>query len=164
MNLRDSSKKYIVIGLSLFVMLGLITASILGKKQDTAFQLDDVEYSHVVQQFQEGQYAEVIEKSTALEIRQGSSEQVNYLIALASANTGEIEKSLRHMQRTLDINPHRVEDSMFMLQFAEFLVMAEQKEEAELVLERCVSLPVPESLPDYQERVAELQLQLATQS
>ncbi|MBE1556412.1 tetratricopeptide repeat protein [Sporosarcina limicola] len=164
MNLSDSSRKYIVIGLSLFVMIGLITASIMGKKQNTAFQLDDTEYSHAVQQLQEGNYAGALEASSALETRQGSSEQVNYLIALAAANSGEIEKSLKHMQRTLDRNPHRVEDAMFMLQYAEFFVMAEQKDEAVLVLDRCATLPIPEDYPEYQERVAQLQQQLATQS
>ena len=163
MKINDLSRKYIVIGFSLFVLIGLITASIMGKKQDKAFEVDEVEYSNIVQQFQEGNYTDALNKSVTLENSQASSEQVNYLIALTAANLGQFEKSLRHMQRTLDINPHRVEDSMFMLQYAEFLVMENQKDEAEIVLDLCVTLPIPEDFPEYQERVAQLQ-ELAAQS
>lgn len=164
MNVSDLTRKFIVLGFSLFIIIGIIAASIMGKKQDTAFQIDDIEYNNAVSQLQEGNYAGVLEGTIALKSRQKSSEPVNYLIALAAGNVGEVEESLKYMQRTLDINPYKVEDSLFMLQYAEFLVMADLKEKAELVLEKCVALSVPESYPQYKERVAQLQQQLAAQS
>ena len=163
MNVSDSSRKFIVIGFSLFVILGMITASVMGKKQDKAFQINDAEYSKVVQLVQEKKYAEVLQASEMLKSHQNSSEQVNYLIAFAAANTGEAETSLRHMERTLDLNPYRVEDSLFMLQYADILIMAGKKEEAMLVLDRCATLPDPENYPNYQEQVVQLQQQLTAQ-
>ncbi len=164
MNLSHSTRKYILIGIVLIVLAGLISACSMGKKQDAAYQINDLEYSQVVQQIQEGNFVGALEASKTLESNQSNSEQVNYMIALAAANSGEIEKGLIHMQKTLDLNPHKVEDSMFMLQLAQFLMIAERTDEAGLVLERCTTLPTPETYPNYQEDVAQLQQQLAAQS
>lgn len=163
MNVSDSARRYIVMGLALFVILGLITASILGNKQDTAFQNNNVLYGMLTQQLQEGNYNDALATAELLGESQKTSEVVNYITALAAINAGENDKALMHMQRTLDINPHKVEDSMFMLQYAEILVQAEKKDEATQVLERCEVLPVPEIFPEYKERIIQLQEQLATQ-
>lgn len=163
MNVSDSIRKNIVVGFVLLVIVGLIVATIMGKKQDEAFQLDDLYYNEVVKLLGEEKFAEALEVSGHLEKSQKSSELVNYVIAIAAANSEEVDKSIQHMQRTLDINPHRVENSTFMIQYAEILVFAEKKEEALEVLNRCATLPIPENYPDYQNRVAELQQQIATQ-
>ena len=150
-------------GLALFVILVLITASIIGNKQDIAFQNNNVLYGLMTQQLQEGNYSDALVAAEVLGESQKSSEVVNYFTALAAINLGEIDKALMYMQRALNINPHKVEDSMFMLQYAEMLVEAEKKAEAIQVLERCEVLSVPESYPDYKERILQLQEQLATQ-
>ncbi|WP_342508541.1 hypothetical protein [Sporosarcina sp. FSL K6-2383] len=164
MNISDSIRKSIVIGLVLLIVLGLITAFVKAKKQNEAFQVESLYYNEVVQRVQDGNYADALEVSKSLEASQKSSEPVNYIIAVAAVNAGDIEKGLMHMQRTLDINPHRVEDAFFMLQYAEFLVMGDRKEDATKVLERCALLPTPEEYPQYQERIVELQEQIAIQS
>ena len=157
MTVSDLARKNITIGLVLFVIVGFITASIMAKKQDQAFQTDQELYKLVVQQLQEGNYGIVLAGTSTLEHSQRSSEAVNYTIGLAAANAGELEKGILHMQRALDINPHKVEDPMFMLQFAEALVLAGKNKEAGLVLERSKSFAAPESFPHYQERVTQLQ-------
>ena len=163
MNVSDSARRYIVMGLALFVILGLITASIMGNKQDEAFQTNNMLYGVMVQQLQEEKFSDALATAEMLEEYLKSSELVSYLVSLAAINVGEIDKALMYMQRTLDINPHKVEDSMFMLQYAEMLVQAEKKDEATQVLERCEVLLVPEIYPDYKERILQLQEQLATQ-
>lgn len=163
MNVSDSARRYIVMGLSVFVILGLISASIMGSKQDKEFQANNALYGLMTQQLQEGNYSDALATSVVLGESQKASEVVNYYTALTAINVGETEKALLHMQRALDINPHKVEDSMFMLQYAEMLVQAEKKDEATQVLERCEVLPVPEIYPDYQERILQLQEQVATQ-
>ena len=61
------------------------------------------------------------------------------------------------MQKAMDINPHNVENAMFMLQFGEMLLFAERFEDAKMVLARCQESGwVPEEYPTYQERVQEL--------
>ena len=62
-----------------------------------------------------------------------------------------------HMQKTLDINPHKVEDAMFMLQFGEILFFAQRYDNAKTVLTRCQESGwVPAEYPEYQQRVQEL--------
>ena len=163
MNVSDSARRFIVMGLSLFVILGLIVASIMGSKQDKEFQANDELFGLMAQQLQDGNYSEALSAGELLAENQKSSEKVNYFTALAAMNAEEIDKALVHMQRALDINPHNVENSMFMLQYAEMLIGAEQKVEASQVLERCEVLPVPEVYPEYKEHVLHLQEQLATQ-
>ncbi|MGG0670216.1 hypothetical protein ABE073_17005 [Lederbergia citrisecunda] len=160
MKVSDSARKYIVIGLALFVIFGIITAMIMGNRQDKIFQTTNMTYSLMVQELQEGQYSESLAKADTLDDSKKSSEIVNYLIAIAAINTGEIDKAILHMQKVLDLNPYKVEDSMFMLQYAEMLVQAEKKSEAAQVLKRCEVLRVPESYPEYKERILQLQQQL----
>ncbi|AOV08793.1 tetratricopeptide repeat protein [Sporosarcina ureilytica] len=164
MKLEESTRKYIFTGLFLFIIIGLITAGVMGKKQDGVFHSDELLYSTAVERLQARDYATALSMLESIEARNSPSEAVNYMIGLAASNNGEVEKGIRHMQRSLDINPHKVEDSLFMLQYGEMLITAEMSEEAQEVLERCAALPVPESFPQYQERVAELQLQLSAQS
>lgn len=163
MNVSDSTRRYIVLGLAFFVLMGLISATVMGNKQDKAFQNNNVLYGLMTQQLQEGNYSDALVAAEVLGESQKSSEVVNYFTALAAINAGETDKALMHMQRALDINPHKVEDSMFMLQYAEMLVQSEKKDEATQVLERCEVLPVPELFPNYKERILQLQDQLATQ-
>lgn len=61
----------------------------------------------------------------------------------------------------MDINPHKVEDPMFMLQFGEVLLFAERFGDSKIVLEKCREWGwIPESYPTYQERVTELLTQI----
>ena len=106
-------------------------------------------------------YDQTLAISKELEKNHASSEIVNYYSAVSAANIGELDNATIHMQRALDINPHNVEDSMFMLQYAEMLVYAEKKEEAMQVIERCKTLAVPAEFPQYMERIIELEAEVA---
>lgn len=160
MSLSNTSRKYIFSGFALMVIIGFIAAYFMGKNQDQKFDKEDTLYNALVQHFQEGKYEEALIIADNFKKPQQESEVLNYAIALAAANTGEFEKAVSHMQRTMDLNPHKVEDSMFMLQFAEMLLFSERNDDAEIVLERCTTLPVPESYPQYMERVQQLLSQI----
>lgn len=164
MNLSDSTRKYITAGIALFVLIGIFVAIGLGKKQDAAFQENEMQYAMVAEQLQQGHFEAALESADQLEKNQRNSENVNYVIALTAVNAGDIEKGIRHMQRALDLNPHKVEDSIFMLQYAEMLVVEEKVDEATQVLTRAEALPTPEEFPEYEERIQELKDHLATLS
>ncbi|MEK5039905.1 tetratricopeptide repeat protein [Sporosarcina sp. FSL K6-3457] len=155
--MENSTRKYITIGIAFVLIVGFIVASLMGKKQDQVFQMDNKQYNIVIQQLKEGNYKDALAESADLEKRHGRSDAVNYMIALAATNAGETEKSILYMQRALDNNPYKVEDPLFMLQLAEALILAEMLEEAAEVLERSKTLKAPESYPQYQERVTQLQ-------
>ncbi len=163
MNLKESTRKYILLGAILFIIVGLVSAKVLAKGQDTQFTTEDVLYQQAAQFYSEGNYSDALTFINELLKAQPKSEAANYLGGLVTANVGEYERSAILFQKTLDINPYKVEDAMFMLQFGEVLVSAERYEDAKTVLVRCQeSAWAPEEFPEYQNRVAELLAQIET--
>ncbi|MEK4424079.1 tetratricopeptide repeat protein [Solibacillus sp. FSL K6-1523] len=163
MNLKESTRKYILLGALLFIIVGLVSAKVLAKGQDTQFTTEDILYQQVAQLYNEGNYTEASLFMNELLLAQPKSEAVNYLGGLIAANTEEYEQAAILFQKTLDINPYKVEDAMFMLQFGEVLVLAERNEDARIVLVHCQeSAWAPESFPEYQNSVADLLAQIET--
>lgn len=161
MNLKESTRKYILLGIVLFIAVGLVSAKILANKQDKEFATDDALYQQITQLYSEGNYEQAAMMSSELLIRQPKSEAVNYVGGLITANIGEYAQAAVLLQKTLDINPHKVEDPMFMLQFGEVLFFADRNDDAKIVLEKCREWGwAPESYPTYQERVTELLTQI----
>ncbi|WP_060207187.1 tetratricopeptide repeat protein [Sporosarcina koreensis] len=164
MKISNTLRRSFFLAFSLVIVIGLLVSFFLGKSQDKSFLKDAQQYNEVLSAFQEGEYELSYEKSRELEIRQGKSEILNYINALSYANTNNPEQAIKYFNHVLDLNPYKVEDSMFMLQFAELLIEAEQFDEAHIVLARCDNLPIPEIFPQYKERVAQLWEQLSNQS
>lgn len=157
MEFKDSTRKYILIGLVLLIVIGLFTAKVLGKQQDEEFAMDDALYEQVSQLYSEGKYEEAAQYSTELLQRQPDSEAVNYIGGLVAANTNEYEQAAILLQKTVELNPYKVEDSVFMLQFGEVLYGAERYADAQIVLLKCQEWGwAPAEIPNYQERVAQL--------
>lgn len=157
MKIVDSNRKYILLGFVLFIIGGFLTANILAKSQDEIFIEEDLMYSRAQQLLSEGEIQEASYHANELQRRQPNSEAANYLAAVVAANEGSYSQAAILYQKTLDINPYLVGNSMFMLQFGEVLVESERYEEAKIVLIRCQESGwVPEEFPTYQERVSEL--------
>ncbi|MBD8037765.1 hypothetical protein H9635_13520 [Solibacillus sp. A46] len=157
MRFRESTRKYILIGFVAFIIVGFITAKVLASKQDKEFLVDDTLYQQASQLYNDGNYPAAGELINDLLLRQPNSETVNYLGGLINANNANYNQSAILLQKTLDINPHKVEDPMFMLQFGEVLFFADRFEDSKIVLEKCREWGwVPESYPNYQDRVTEL--------
>lgn len=161
MHISESKRKYILLGIVAFIVIGLITAKVLASKQDEEFLKDDMLYQQASQLLQEGNTADALIVVNELLASQPKSETVNYLAGMITAQTEDYKQAAILFQKTLDINPHKVEDAMFMLQFGEILVLAERYDDAKIVLERCrTSGWAPEEFPTYQERVTELLTQI----
>lgn len=164
MKWNDSSRIYILVGIIIFSLAGLVVANVLAKKQDEQFATNEAIYNEAVQLQQQNDWSGSWEAISKLTNEEANAENVNYLAAIVSANTGEVEQSAKYMQKTLDNNPYKVEDPLFMLQFAEILYGAGKYEEAKVVLARCQEAGwTLESVPTYQARVAELLQQIANQ-
>jgi len=160
----ETVRKYILVGLILLIVAGIITSKVLAKKQDEEFLINDQIYQQVVQLYSNGNYEVAKEYSSELLKRTPKSEIANYIGGLIAAGNNDVKQATILLQKTLDINPHKVEDPMFMLQFGEVLVSAERKEDARIVLERCRDMGwAPEEYPEYQQRVNELLTQITAQ-
>ncbi|BDH60655.1 hypothetical protein MTP04_07850 [Lysinibacillus sp. PLM2] len=157
MKLKESTRKNVLIGMVAFIVLGLIVAKIMAKSQDEMFATQDMLFQQATYLNSEGEFLEASVYINELLKTQSESEEANYLGGIISANIGEMNQASILFQKTLDINPHRVEDPIFMLQFGETLFNVERYRDAKIVLERCqVSAWTPEEVPNYQEKVAEL--------
>lgn len=156
-NLSEVNRKYILLAVVGVIILGIIGAKWMGSKQDEQFVYEDQLYSAAVQYVNEGNTQEASTYLQELLKTQPDAEAVNYLAAIVYANTEDMAAAAVHMQKTLDINPHKVEDAMFMLQFGEILFFSERYDDAKTVLTRCQESGwVLEEYPEYQQRVQEL--------
>ncbi|RTQ93149.1 tetratricopeptide repeat protein [Lysinibacillus telephonicus] len=157
MQLRESTRRYILIGMVAFIVIGLFVANVLAKGQDEQFANEDLLFQQATQLANEGNFEEASVYINELIKKESESEDVNYLGGLISANVGEMKQASILFQKVLDINPYRVEDPMFMLQFGETLYKVERYEDAKTVLMRCQEAGwVPEDYPNYQAKVADL--------
>lgn len=157
MKLKESHRKYILLGLLGFIIIGLIVAKFMAKNQDEYFLKNELLYEQVQKLYNEDNFEEAAIYIEELLKTQPNSEVVNYMGALISAINQEYNKAAILMQKTLDINPYRVEDPIFMLQLGEIFFKAERYEDAKTVLIRCQEWWwQPEEYPNYQERVQEL--------
>lgn len=163
MQFNETTRRYILLGVVLVIVIGIISAKLMTKKQDELFLMQDTLYQQASQAYNEQNFEQANQLIAELLIIQPKSEIANYLGGLSAANIGNYEKATILLQKTLDINPHKVEDPMFMLQFAEILFSAEKYSEAKVVLLRCQAWAwMPEEFPTFQNRVSELLRQIET--
>ncbi|MFP3919805.1 hypothetical protein U5N28_18530, partial [Lysinibacillus telephonicus] len=157
MQFRESTRKYILIGMVAFIVLGLIVAKVMAKSQDEQFATEELLFQKATQLSSEGNFKEASVYINELLKTKSDSEDVNYLGALISVNIGEIDQAVILFQKTMDLNPHRVEDPMFMLQFGETLFKVGRYDDAKIVLARCKeSAWAPREIPNYQTKVSEI--------
>lgn len=157
MQFTESTRKYILAGTIAFIIVGIIIAKVMASKQDEQFTTQNTQYEQATQLYNEGNYEEASKTLQSLLKQQPNSEIVNYLTALSVANTGDSKKAATLMEKIIQLNPHKVEDAMFMLQFGEILTLAQRYDDAKIVLTHCQQAAwVPADYPDYQARIAQL--------
>lgn len=157
MQLTEKNRKYILVGIVVFVFVGIFTAKILGSKQDEQFKYEDMLFLQASEMYREGNYANALVSINELLKTKSDSEIVNYLGAEIAAQMGEYQQSAILFHRTLDLNPHHMEDAGFILRFGEILFLAERYEDAKVILEHARAKAwTSDSILDYQERVTNM--------
>ena len=161
MTFTEPVRKYILSGMVAFIVVGLIVANVMASKQDEKFMMNESLYSHAIQLQSSGDLEGASVAIAEVLKQQPNSEVANYLAGLIAAQNNDNKQAAVYLQKTLDINPHKVEDPMFMIQLGEIFVATEKYEEAKMVLLRCQEWGwAPEQLPNYQEIVASLLAQI----
>ncbi|UPW83701.1 M48 family metallopeptidase [Lysinibacillus sp. Ag94] len=157
MTFNEPVRKYILSGIVAFILVGLIVANVMASKQDEKFAAKEALYNQAAQLQAEGKFEDAWEAISKVLKGEPNSEIANYLAAIIAANKGDLKQATIYMQKTLDINPHKVEDPMFMIQLGELFVAVERYDDAKTVLLRCQEWGwAPEEMPNYQEHVATL--------
>lgn len=161
MQFSESVRRYILIVIVVLIFAGIVTSKVLANKQDEQYLIDDQLYQQVYRLYSNGSYEEAKVYSSELLKRVPNSEIANYLGGLIAAGNNDVLQATTLLQKTLDINPHKVEDPVFMLQFGEVLISANRKEDARIVLEKCRDMAwAPDNYPEYQQRINELLAQM----
>lgn len=157
MKLKDSIRRYILFGIVTFIILGLVVAKVLAGVQDRRYLDEETLYYQAYELASQGRYEEASVYINELLTTKPNSEAINYLGGLITANTGEVQRATTLFQKTLDLNPYRVEEPMFMLQFGEALYNSQRFEDAKIVLINCLESGwEPDEFPNYKERVEQL--------
>lgn len=157
MRVTDTVRKYILSGMVAFIVVGLIVANVMASKQDQKFATNEALYSQAIQLQTTGNIEGAQEAISQLVKNTPDSELANYMAGLVAAQKEDMKQAAVYMQKTLAINPHKVEDPMFMLQLGEVFVNAKKYDEAKTVLLRCQESGwAPEEFPTYQEQVTSL--------
>lgn len=155
--LNEKHRKYILLSIVSIIIVSFIVAKFIGKSQDEQFKKEVDLYAAASSLVSERKYTEATPIIGELLKLKPDSEATSYLGSIVYANNGDFQQAAILMQKALDINPYKVEDPMFMLQFGEILFFTERYEDAKIVLERCQESGwVTEEYPAYQERVQEL--------
>lgn len=157
MGITDAIRKYILVSLVSLIVVGLIVANIIASKQDKEFASNEELYNQTFELRSKGDIEGASQIIQEVLKKAPNSEVANYMAGIVSAQKGDMKKASIYMQKTLDTNPYKVEDPMFMIQIGEIFVGAEKYEEAKIVLLRCQEMGwAPEELPDYQNQVSAL--------
>ncbi|MDD1505883.1 hypothetical protein PVA17_24525 [Lysinibacillus sp. CNPSo 3705] len=161
MTFTEPVRKYILSGVVVFVVIGLIGANIMASKQDKIFEKNENLYNQALQLQTDGNYEDAWEPISKVLKAEPNSEIANYLAGIIAVNKGDVKQGAIYMQKTLDLNPYKAEDPVFMIQLGEIFVVTKRFEDAKIVLQRCQESGwVPEEIPNYQEHVATLLAQI----
>lgn len=164
MKITDTAIRYTVAVIITALLIGFGYASAAGKKQDEQLLTEQAAFYQAFRHIEDEQFDEALKKLQLVDKENSSSEIVKYYLGTVYTYLEDWNKASLEYQRVLDLNPYKVKDSLFMLQFANVLINAEKSEEARTVLEHCRTLPIPEQLPEYQEQVNALLMQISTGS
>lgn len=157
----SDKQKIMLLSVVIIVVLSFALASYIANGQDEVYELEQSTYAQAVELYNNEQYNEALKLTSKLVTRKDNSEILFYLHALILHELKEYALAKIYFERTLEVNPHYVENPEFMIDFAVTLKDGGFKKDALLVLERCQTLEVEdEEYPEYYEIVEELTKQL----
>ncbi|MEK5206054.1 tetratricopeptide repeat protein [Psychrobacillus sp. FSL H8-0510] len=153
MKIKDVTVRFMVAVLVALVLIGLGYASLTGNKQDNEMLTEQASFNQALKYIEDEHFNQALQLMKSVERDYSSSHVVKYYIGSTLANLGEWKSAAMVYQKVLDLNPYMVEDSTFMIQYANILINAEKLKEAKEVLVKCKSLPIPDQMPNYLNQV-----------
>ncbi|WP_169818537.1 tetratricopeptide repeat protein [Domibacillus iocasae] len=155
-NITDGTIRWVIAGFLFVILIGLIYTYTAAKSQDEVYLQNYSKYEKAVELFEAQQFDQALPLFEELEKEQPRSAVIKNYLGIAYVNTGNVDAAITKYQNVLDLNPYKVEDAQFMIQFGEILLFADQKDDAKKVLEKCLTLVPPAEMPDYHEKVNQL--------
>jgi len=156
MQKKTPIEKYIVLGVVVAIIIGLITALQLGKKQDEQFTMNQMQFNYAQQLMEEERYETGVEMMAEVMANSTPTAYLTQSYGYMNAYVEDYQKASELYLETIEINPYMIENALFMAQLSEFLVVTEQYDKALTVIEQAETLNPPEQLPNYQEILTNL--------
>ena len=149
-----NKSKLIVLSFTVIIAVGISTSTVIGKKQDEQYAINDDTYKQAEQAYKQGQFDLAIEQVTTLIKDDPTNEKLNTLAANAAYDSSQYELAAKHFQAALDRNPHNIEKSIFMLNLAISYYESKNYERAKVIFEHLQQNKYrSKDMPNYQEVV-----------
>lgn len=136
---------YFITAFVLIVLIIIIFTQNEAKDQDEILLKDYSLYQEVNTILQQGHTEHLIEPLEELSKIYNSDYNITYELGYAYLNNGMYDAALPLYTKTLDLNPYLVENKDFMYQYATVLSNNKQFDNAIIVIDRLLILPIDES-------------------
>ncbi|WP_313893790.1 hypothetical protein [Psychrobacillus sp.] len=143
-----TKKKYTNFIITLFILIVcsiLIYAQNQATKQDEKLMDDYALYQETNLLLQEGDIEHVLPILEELNKRHGDDFNVTHRLGYSYLKYQQFNTALTMYTKALDLNPYLVENINFMYEYATTLASNEQYDNALIVIERLLTLPIDES-------------------
>ncbi|MEH7344993.1 tetratricopeptide repeat protein [Bacillus sp. JJ1532] len=151
--MKEIYRKLMLLGLVIFIGIGVFYTYKEGKKQDRGFVEDSQSYQHSLAQMQEEDYKGAKEQLINLHNKYPDQAIITRNLGLVYAIEGEMDKAALYYKKAVDQRPFIIQDPMFTLQFAEILLSLEENDAAKEYLEYSKKLGIPEEFKGHVEEL-----------
>ncbi|MEH7526429.1 hypothetical protein V7149_24665 [Bacillus sp. JJ1503] len=151
--MKEIYRKLMLLGLVIFVGIGIFYSYKVGKKQDKGFVEDYQSYQLSLTQMQEENYDGAKDQLTKLHNKYPDQASITRNLGLLYAIEGDKDKAALYYQKAVDQRPFIIQDPMFSLQFAEILLSIEENAAAKEYLEYSKKQGIPEEFKGHVEEL-----------
>lgn len=151
--LKKNYQNYIVIAFIILVLTLLIRVENEAQNEDIILLNDYSLYKEADSLLQEGNIESVIPMLEELYKTYNDDYNISYRLGYTYLTTDNYDAALVMYTKSLDLNPYLVENKDFLYEYAIILEYNEQHDDAILVIDRLLELPIDE---DFKGKVTEL--------
>ncbi len=151
--MKEIYRKVILLGMVLFIVIGIIYNFQKGRAQDKRFLEESYTYQLSLSLLENNDYENAEKNLLELHKKYENQANVTANLGLAYAYKGDMENAAYYYQKAVEQRPFLIQNPLFSIQFAEILIAIEEYESARQYLDYCKKLDVPE---EYMPRLEEL--------
>ncbi|MED4351119.1 tetratricopeptide repeat protein [Schinkia azotoformans] len=150
--MKPNRVKYILLGIMVFVFIGILYTNIMGKKQDDVFKQDYTKYQFALQLLETNEFDKAINELNDLIVNYPDEYTLYFQLGLAYSSQGDFEKAAIHYQKAIDIRPALLGNQTFTFKMGESLYNIKQFDLAKAYL----SNPVPEQFQKQRDELLQI--------
>lgn len=150
--MRVNKGKYISYCIILFVLVGIISTNVIGKKQDEVYKQDYYQHQKAIELLGKGQFEQGVKILKDLIIKYPDEFELYYKVGLVYSEKKDYENAAIYYQKAIDIRPALLKDTTFTFRMGESLYNINQFE----IAKQYLLLPVPEQFQIQKDELLKL--------